>query len=119
MLGAAHGRPSSARERQPGAQRGSAQRAQRRFAGFAPAALEAASTRVADGGQVRLVTIGRYQGQRAAIIVVSPAGGGPARIWVVGAGCSATSSDVMTQMPVLAGGRLSLRGACPAGISGP
>ena len=66
--------------------------------GFAPAALEACVTRVADGGQVRLVTIGRYQGQRAAIIVVSPAGGGPARIWVVGTGCSATSSDVITQM---------------------
>ena len=66
--------------------------------GFAPATLEACVTRVADGGQVRLVTIGRYQGQRAAIIVVSPAGGGPARIWVVGTGCSATSSDVITQM---------------------
>ena len=66
--------------------------------GFAPAALEACVTRVADGGQVKLVTIGRYQGQRAAIIVVSPAGGGPARIWVVGTGCSATSSDVITQM---------------------
>ena len=57
-------------------------------------------TRVADGGQVRLVTLGRYQGQRAAIIVVSPAGGGQARIWVVGTGCSATSSDVITQMPL-------------------
>jgi hypothetical protein len=66
--------------------------------GFAPAKLEACVTQVADGGQVRLVTIGRYQGQRAAIIVVSPAGGGPARIWVVGTGCSATSSDVITQM---------------------
>ena len=66
--------------------------------GFAPAALEACVTRVADGGQVRLVTIGRYQGQRAAIIVVSPAGGGPVRIWVVGTGCSATSSDVIAQM---------------------
>jgi hypothetical protein len=66
--------------------------------GFAPAALEACVTRVADGGQVQLVTIGRYQGQRAAIIVVSPAGGGPARIWVVGTGCSATSPDVITQM---------------------
>jgi Putative zinc-finger len=66
--------------------------------GFAPAALEACVTRVADGGQVQLVTIGHYEGQRAAIIVVSPAGGGPARIWVVGTGCSATSSDVITQM---------------------
>jgi hypothetical protein len=54
-------------------------------------------TRVADGGQVRLVAIGHYQGQRAAIIVVAPAGGGPARIWVVGTGCSARSSDVITQ----------------------
>ena len=65
--------------------------------GFAPAALEACVTRVADGGQVQLVTIGHYQGQRAAIIVVSPADGGPAQIWVVGTGCSATSSDVITQ----------------------
>jgi len=66
--------------------------------GFAPAQLEACVTRVADGGQVRLVTLGRYQDQRAAVIVVSPAGGGPARIWVVGTGCSAASSDVITQM---------------------
>ena len=68
--------------------------------GFAPAALEGCVTRVADGGHVRLVQTGRYQGQRAAIIVVSPAGGGPARIWVVGTGCSATSSDVIAQMPL-------------------
>jgi hypothetical protein len=53
---------------------------------------------VADGGQVRLVQTGRYQGQQAVIIAVSPAGGGPVRIWVVGAGCSATSSDVIAQM---------------------
>lgn len=66
--------------------------------GFAPATLEACVTRVADGGRVRLVEIGRYQGQRAVIIVVSPAGGGPSRIWVAGTGCSATSSDVITQM---------------------
>ena len=66
--------------------------------GFAPATLEACVTRVADGGHVRLVQIGRYQGQQAAIIAVSPAGGGPVRIWVVGTGCSATSSDVITQM---------------------
>ena len=56
-----------------------------------------ALSRVIDAREL-LVTIGRYQGQRAAIIVVSPAGGGPARIWVVGTGCSATSSDVITQM---------------------
>ena len=66
--------------------------------GFAPATLQACVTRVADGGHVRLVQIGRYQGQQAAIIAVSPAGGGPVRIWVVGTGCSATSSDVITQM---------------------
>jgi hypothetical protein len=66
--------------------------------GFAPAALEGCVTRVADGGRVRLVQTGRYQGQQAVIIAVSPAGGGPVRIWVVGTGCSATSSDVITQM---------------------
>jgi hypothetical protein len=66
--------------------------------GFAPATLEACVTRVADGGHVRLVQTGRYQGQRAVIIAVSPVGGGPVRIWVVGTGCSATSSDVITQM---------------------
>jgi hypothetical protein len=55
-------------------------------------------TRVADGGHVRLVQTGRYQGEQAVIIAVSPAGGGPVRIWVVGTGCSATSSDVITQM---------------------
>jgi hypothetical protein len=66
--------------------------------GFAPAALEGCVTRVADGGHVRLVQTGRYQGQQAVIIAVSPAGGGPVRIWVVGTGCSAASSDVITQM---------------------
>jgi hypothetical protein len=66
--------------------------------GFAPAKIEACVTRVADGGHVRLVQTGRYQGQQALIIAVSPAGGGPVRIWVVGTGCSATSSDVITQM---------------------
>jgi|SRR5690348_3905375 putative zinc finger protein len=66
--------------------------------GFAPAKIEACVTRVADGGRVRLVQTGRYQGQQALIIAVSPAGGGPVRIWVVGTGCSATSSDVITQM---------------------
>ena len=66
--------------------------------GFAPATLEGCVTRVADGGHVRLVQTGRYQGQQAVIIAVSPAGGGPVRIWVVGTGCSATSSDVITQM---------------------
>ena len=68
--------------------------------GFAPAALEGCVTRVADGGHVRLVQTGRYQGQQAVIIAVSPAGGGPVRIWVVGTGCSATSSDVIAQMPL-------------------
>jgi hypothetical protein len=76
----------------------SAQRALSGFSGFAPATLQACVTRVADGGHVRLVQIGRYQGQQAVIIAVSPAGGGPVRIWVVGTGCSATSSDVITQM---------------------
>jgi len=69
-----------------------------RIPGFAPAALEGCVTRVADGGRVRLVQTGRYQGQQAVIIAVSPTGGGPVRIWVVGTGCSATSSDVITQM---------------------
>ncbi len=69
-----------------------------RIPGFAPAALEGCVTRVADGGRVRLVQTGRYQGQPAVIIAVSPPGGGPVRIWVVGTGCSATSSDVITQM---------------------
>jgi len=44
------------------------------------------------------VQTGRYQGQQALIIAVSPHGGGPVRIWVVGTGCSATSSDVIAQM---------------------
>ena len=48
--------------------------------------------------------IGRYQGQQAAIIAVAPAGGGPVRIWVVGTGCSATSSDVITQMALSGAG---------------
>ena len=70
---------------------GAARSTLRGIPGFAPAKLQACVTRVADGGRVRLVQIGRYQGQQAAIIAVSPAsGGGPVRIWVVGTGCSAT-----------------------------
>lgn len=65
--------------------------------GFAPATLEACVTRVADGGEVRLVETSRYQGRKALVIVVAPAGGGPSRIWVVGTGCSATASDVIAQ----------------------
>jgi hypothetical protein len=70
----------------------------RGIAGFAPATLEACVTRVADGGSVRLVETSRYQGQKALVIVVAPAGGGPSRIWVVGTGCSATASDVIARM---------------------
>ena len=84
-------------EREPGAHERAARRA-RRDSRIRPGGARGCVTRVADGGQRAAREIGRYQGQRAAIIVVSPAGGGPVRIWVVGTGCSATSSDVITQM---------------------
>jgi hypothetical protein len=67
-------------------------------AGFSRGAIQGCVTRVAAGGQVQLVELGRYQGRRAVIIVVTPASGGPARIWVVGSGCSSARSDVIAQM---------------------
>jgi hypothetical protein len=67
------------------------------FSGIPVTALEGCVTRVAAGGKVRLVDVGRYQGSKATIIVVAPAGGGRQQIWVVGPGCSGSDPQVITR----------------------
>jgi hypothetical protein len=52
-------------------------------------------TLITGGTRPRLVDLARYQGRPATIIVQGAAGGRPAQVWVVGAGCSATSRDVI------------------------
>jgi Putative zinc-finger len=58
--------------------------------------VRACVTRVTGGTMPRLVDAASYRGQPALAIMVS-AGGGATRVWVVGAGCSATASDVLAQ----------------------
>ncbi|MEP7026750.1 MAG: hypothetical protein ABJB47_23670, partial [Actinomycetota bacterium] len=67
------------------------------FSGIPVATLESCVTRIADGGRVRLVDVARYQGRKATIIVITPAGGGSQQIWVVGPGCSGSGSDVIAR----------------------
>lgn len=56
--------------------------------------------RIAAGHTVQLVDIARYEGQRATIIVIARHGQVAAEVWVVGAACSATASDVLTHRPL-------------------
>jgi Putative zinc-finger len=53
-------------------------------------------TRVAAGQTVLLVDVARFGGAPATVIVTAGRGSAPAQIWVAGAGCSASSSDVLT-----------------------
>jgi Putative zinc-finger len=69
----------------------------RLFSGIPVTALEGCVSRVAAGGQVRLVDVDHYQGSKATIIVVAPAGGGRQQIWVVGPGCSRSDPKVITR----------------------
>jgi hypothetical protein len=72
----------------------------RSLAGLNGGKLEGCVTRVAAGGQVRLVDVGRYQGRPAIIIVVAPAAGGPSKIVVTGTACSATDPHVIISAPL-------------------
>jgi hypothetical protein len=65
------------------------------FADIPVVALRGCVGRIAAGSLVLLVDVARYGGTPATIIVTEAAETGPMQIWVVGAGCSASSSDVL------------------------
>ena len=67
------------------------------------AALAGCVKLIAGGAQPRLVDVARYRGQPASIIVLPLAGGMLDQVWVVGAGCSATSRDVVAHTLLAAG----------------
>jgi hypothetical protein len=79
-------------------------RTTRSFSGIPVTTLEGCVSRVAAGGQVRLVDVDRYQGRKATIIVIAPAGGGRQQIWVVGPGCSGSDPHVITRATLPAAG---------------
>src|SRR5215831_172369 len=62
-------------------------------------ALAGCVNRIAAGQLVRFVDVARYQGAPATVIVTQASPGGPEQIWVVGAGCSASRSDVLRHAP--------------------
>lgn len=59
--------------------------------------LDGCVNRIAAGNQVLLVDVARYQGSPATVIVTATAGG-PEQAWVVGAGCSASRSDIVAHV---------------------
>ena len=75
-----------------------------RLGPFTAGALESCVTRISAGAQVVLVDVANYQGSPAAVIVIEPANRGPEQVSVVGTGCSASRSDVLTRITLAAGG---------------
>jgi len=71
---------------------------------FTPSALEGCVTRISAGALVVLVDVASYQGSPAAVIVTETAAQGPEQVSVVGTGCSAASSDLLTRTTLPAGG---------------
>lgn len=67
------------------------------FADIPLASLRGCVNRVAAGSLVLLVDVAHYRGAVATVIVTEAAEAGPMQIWVVGTGCSASSSDVLRQ----------------------
>jgi hypothetical protein len=65
------------------------------FADIPLASLRGCVNRIAAGSLVLLVDVARYRGAPATIIVTEAAKTGPMQIWVVGTGCSASSSDLL------------------------
>jgi hypothetical protein len=56
--------------------------------------LEGCVNRVAAGHKVLLVDVARYEGQSATVIVTAASAGSPEQVWVVGMGCSRSSSNL-------------------------
>jgi hypothetical protein len=65
------------------------------FADVPLASLRGCVNRIAAGSLVLLVDVAHYRGAAATVIVTEAAEAGPMQIWVVGTGCSASSSDVL------------------------
>jgi hypothetical protein len=65
------------------------------FVNIPASTLAGCVTRIADGQQVLLVDVARYQGRPATVIVIR-APGGAEQVWVVGTGCSRTNSHLLT-----------------------
>jgi hypothetical protein len=73
------------------------------FGGVPVAALQGCVSRIAAGSPVLLVDVARYQGGRATIIVVAPAGSSSRQVWVVGPACSASHGDVIAHLSMAGG----------------
>ncbi len=75
-----------------------------RIGPFPAGTLEGCVTRISAGALVLLVDVANYQGSPAAVIVTELAARGPEQASVVGTGCSASRSDVLTRTTLTAGG---------------
>jgi hypothetical protein len=64
--------------------------------------VRACVNRVTGGRAPKVVDVASYRGEPALAIMVS-AGGGPVRVWIVGARCSATTSDVLAEQTIPGG----------------
>jgi hypothetical protein len=64
--------------------------------------LQGCVNRIDAGEMVLLVEVARYRGRPATVIVTDVTVIGPAQIWVVGTGCSASRSDVLTHATMAA-----------------
>jgi hypothetical protein len=75
-----------------------------RIGSFSVSALEGCVSRVSAGARVLLVDLASYQSSPAAVIVTARASQSPRQVWVVGAGCSASGSDVLRTATLPASG---------------
>jgi hypothetical protein len=89
--------PSGATGTVPRALRSSASAAHQgaTVGGIAVVTLQGCVNRIAAGHKVLLVDVARYKNQPATVIVTAASAGGPKQVWVVGAGCSSGSSDLL------------------------
>jgi hypothetical protein len=69
------------------------------FAGESTKQLDGCVARVAAGRTLLLVDVARYRGS-AAVLIVARNSASQARVWVVGPGCSADATDLLTTAPL-------------------
>jgi hypothetical protein len=74
------------------------------FGHMAVSALRGCVNRIAAGELVVLVDVARFQGSPATIIVIEVSQVAPQQVWVVGPGCSGSSSDVLERTALSAAG---------------
>ena len=75
-----------------------------RIGSFSVGALEGCVSRVSAGARVLLVDLASYQSSPAAVIVTARTSQSPRQVWVVGAGCAASDSDVLKAATLPASG---------------